>query len=257
MYHFADDTNLLYSSSSLKLINKYINHDLKLIVHWLRANRISLNVSKTEIVLFRTKNKKINRKLNFRLSGQKITPTTHTKYLGIILDQHFLWDQHLKMLKKKLSRANGLLAKARYYTSTNLLRTLYFAIFESHLRYGCQIWGQQKNQHITDIEYLQRKALRIINFKGKYTPWKPLFKDSKLMSLQEIIQLENCLLVLNQINKNLPTSLQNISKLAENQHNHHTRTVNKKQIAYPQVNSTNYRLHSVTYKAAIERNYIQ
>ena len=59
MYHFADGTNLLYSNSSLKLINKYINHDLKLIVHWLRANRISLNVSKTEIVLFQPKNKKI------------------------------------------------------------------------------------------------------------------------------------------------------------------------------------------------------
>ena len=71
MYHFADDTNLLYSNSSLKLINKYINHDLKLIVHWLCANRISLNVSETEIVLFRPKNKKINKKVNFRLSGEK------------------------------------------------------------------------------------------------------------------------------------------------------------------------------------------
>ena len=52
MYHFADDTNLLYSNTSLKLINKYINHDSRLIIHWLRANRISSNVSKTEIVIF-------------------------------------------------------------------------------------------------------------------------------------------------------------------------------------------------------------
>ena len=90
MYHFADDTNLLYLSSSLKQINKYINHDLKLIVHWLRANRISLNISKTEIVIFRPKNKKMYKKLNFCLSGQKLTPTSHTKYLRIILDQHFM-----------------------------------------------------------------------------------------------------------------------------------------------------------------------
>ena len=46
--HFADDTNLLYSSSSLNSINKCINHDLKLIVYWLRANTISLNVNKTD-----------------------------------------------------------------------------------------------------------------------------------------------------------------------------------------------------------------
>ena len=42
MHHFADDTNLLYSSNSMKKINRYINHKLKYIVHWLRANRISL-----------------------------------------------------------------------------------------------------------------------------------------------------------------------------------------------------------------------
>ena len=48
MHHFADDTNLLYSINSMNKINRYTNHDLKLIVHWLRANRISLNVDKTE-----------------------------------------------------------------------------------------------------------------------------------------------------------------------------------------------------------------
>ena len=40
MHHFVDDTNFLYSSNSMNKINRYTNHDLKLIVHWLRANRI-------------------------------------------------------------------------------------------------------------------------------------------------------------------------------------------------------------------------
>ena len=69
--HFADDTNLLYSSSSLKSINKCINHDLKLIVHWLRANRISLNVNKTEIILFRPESKTISKNMNFRIMVKK------------------------------------------------------------------------------------------------------------------------------------------------------------------------------------------
>ena len=90
-----------------------------------------MNVSKTKIVLFRPKLKKLNRKLNFCLSGQKIIPTIHTRYLGIFVDEHLSWNQHLKMLNKKLSRTNGLLAKVRYYVSPNLLRMLYFAIFES------------------------------------------------------------------------------------------------------------------------------
>ena len=92
LHHFADDTNLLYSSFSLKSINKCINHDLKLIVHWLRANKISLNVNKTEIILFRRKNNTVSKNMNFRRSGQKIIPKTHTRYLGILMDQHLSWD---------------------------------------------------------------------------------------------------------------------------------------------------------------------
>ena len=76
MHHFADDTNLLYSSNSLKQISKYVNHGLKLIAHLLRVNRISLNVDKTEIVIFRPKRKEITKNMKFRISGQKIIPKT-------------------------------------------------------------------------------------------------------------------------------------------------------------------------------------
>ena len=51
--HLPDDTNLIYLSKSLKDINQKINFELKNIVHWLRANNISLNTKKKEIVLFR------------------------------------------------------------------------------------------------------------------------------------------------------------------------------------------------------------
>ena len=50
---------------------------------------------------------KKQKKVKLPLSGQKIIPTTHTRYLGIIVDKHFSWNPHLKMLKKNLSRANG------------------------------------------------------------------------------------------------------------------------------------------------------
>ena len=66
--HFADDTNLLLVDNSTNIkINKHTNHDLKLLTTWLRANRISLNTSKTKILLFRPKSK---RNLNFKISGQ-------------------------------------------------------------------------------------------------------------------------------------------------------------------------------------------
>ena len=59
MHHFADETNLLYSNSSLKLINKQIQHDLDSSLA--SNNRISLNVDKTDIILSRSKNKKVEK----------------------------------------------------------------------------------------------------------------------------------------------------------------------------------------------------
>ena len=85
VHHFADDTNLLYTNNSLKKINKHINHDIKHLCQWLRSNKISLNASKTEIIIFKTKLKTITKHLNFKVSGQKINPTTSAKYLSVHL----------------------------------------------------------------------------------------------------------------------------------------------------------------------------
>ena len=103
----------------------------------------------------------------------RIVPLSHNKYSDIPLHQNLSWDQYLKMLKQKLSRDNGFLAKTRYYLPSNLRKTIQFnSIFESNFRYRCQIWRQRKSKHIHDIE-LQRKAVRIINFKSKYAPSNP------------------------------------------------------------------------------------
>ena len=54
VHHFADDTNLLLKNKSLKQLQKHINIDLKFLCNWLKANKISLNTSKTELILFGT-----------------------------------------------------------------------------------------------------------------------------------------------------------------------------------------------------------
>ena len=83
LHHFADDTNLLLVDNSLKKINKHINHDLKLLTTWLRANRISLNTCKTEILLFRPKPKRnITKHLNFRISVPVYSTENTIQILG-------------------------------------------------------------------------------------------------------------------------------------------------------------------------------
>ena len=116
--------NILYCSKSLKKINKDINRNLSQTMQWLRVNRISLNAKKTELIIFRPKNKSITKLLNFRISGQKINTVNKTKYLGIYLDEHLTWNFQLNQIKIKLSRSCVLLAKLRYHVKTKLLRTV-------------------------------------------------------------------------------------------------------------------------------------
>ena len=57
IHYFVDDRNILYTSNSLKSIE--INCDLKSFTERLTASKISLNSNKTELLLFRSKDKKI------------------------------------------------------------------------------------------------------------------------------------------------------------------------------------------------------
>ena len=63
--------------------------------------------------------------LNFRISGQKVNIVKQNKYLGIYLDEHLTWKFQLDQIKSKLSRSCGPLAKLRYFTKTDYLRTVY------------------------------------------------------------------------------------------------------------------------------------
>ena len=51
-YHFADDTNILLSNKSLELLAKKMNQDLKNLTQWLKVNKLSLNIKKTELITF-------------------------------------------------------------------------------------------------------------------------------------------------------------------------------------------------------------
>ena len=70
-------------------------------------------------------------------------------------------------LRQKLNRTNGLLAKLRHQVSSSLLKAIYFALFDSHLRYAAQVWGQGSNNVVDMIKRTQNKSLQIISFKHR------------------------------------------------------------------------------------------
>ena len=101
---------------------------------------------------------------------------------------------------------------------------------------------------MNEIAILQRKALRIITFNNRFTPAEPLFKESKIFKLSDIIKTNNCLLALNHINNELPENFKEFFIYSNNQHNHGTRGAYKNKITLPQVNTTQYGLQSIKYR---------
>ena len=115
VHHFADDTNLLCLSNSIKKLSKLVNADLKHLLNWLNANKISLNVKKTEMIIFKSKQKKLEGDLKIKLCGKRLHPTESVKYLGVKIDANLTWQHHVNDLSTKLNRANALLFKMRKY----------------------------------------------------------------------------------------------------------------------------------------------
>ena len=144
VHHFADDTNLLYWNKSLKKINKHIKHDLKHLFQWLRSNKTSLNTSKTKIIIFKHRQIIITIHMNFRVSGQKINTATSVKYLGVSLNNSLTWETHFKNFIHKLNRTIELLSKVKHYMPKFTSKMIYYSLFNSHLIYASQIWGQKK-----------------------------------------------------------------------------------------------------------------
>ena len=98
VHHFADDTNLLSFNNSIKKINKQVGHDLKYLSYCLNSNKICLNFSKTEVVLFKSVSKQTEATLKLKLNGKRLYTTNSVKYLGIKIDENLNGMNRLMML---------------------------------------------------------------------------------------------------------------------------------------------------------------
>ena len=105
-YHFADDTSIIQSNPLLERSSKQVNKDLSNLSNWLRANKLSLNAKKIELVFFTPRKLKIDHSFKFKLDGKRLVPTHSVKYLGVLIDEHLLWNKQIAQIKMKLNRAN-------------------------------------------------------------------------------------------------------------------------------------------------------
>ena len=254
VYHFADDTNLLNISNSIKRTQKQVNLDLKSLYKWLLANKISLNCSKTELVIFHKIGFKTDFNLKIKLNGHKLFPSDSIKYLGVHLDPTLSGKAHCKILASKLRRANGLLSKIRHYVPKRELYSLYHSLFSSHLSYGLQIWGQQLNSQ-AEIAKIQKRTLRIINFQDFRAASSPLFKSNAILKVNDIVKMKNITFIYDYVNKRLPLCFQNdYPKLNDMYNSIRTRNSTLGCLFIPRRKTTRYGLQSISHKSILDWN---
>ena len=153
--------------------------------------------------------------IKLKIAGKKLQPLAHVKYLGVYIGQHLYFKHHINELYTKIRRANGVLSKIRHFVPSNTICEMYFAIFESRLKYACQIWDQKESPACNRVITLQNNAMRIITFSSP----TPLFNNLKILNFRNQVDLQNCLLVHSQLTSTIPGSLRNLFVRRANLHN--------------------------------------
>jgi hypothetical protein len=219
----------------------------------LRLNKLSLNSDKTELIFFHSQRNTLDYDgISIKFNGKKLFPVDNIKYLGMYIDKYLSWNFHIQQLSKKLSRANGILSKLRHNASIDTCLQVYYAIFYSHLIYGCNIWGFTTEENINKIEVLQKKCLRIMTFSDFNSHSNPLFIDLKLLKVRDIIKSQQLKLVYEFYNNVLPTDLQNLFSSSSDIHstNLKLKSVYKKLLFIPRIKTVTYGNKSIKYHCA-------
>ena len=235
---FADDTSTLFSHKSLQVIEQTYNAELFKVSQWLISNKLSLNVSKSVMIIFNTKQKKTTHKINIKINNEQIQEKEYTKYLGILIDKHLNWSQHIHHVNLKLSRGIGILAKLRHFVSKKTLKSLYYSFIQPHVDYGLINWASATTTNLNPIRKKIKKAIRIMAFKNYKETTEPLFHDFKILNFDNYKDLNTAKFMWKLSKNKLPIS---ISKLFNKQNSR-----NSLNLHLPTIN-TNHKKRFVSY----------
>ena len=208
------------------------------------------------MVIFKSKQKKLEGDLKIKLCGKRLYPTVSVKYLVVKIDTNLTWQHHINYLSIKLNRANALLFKIWKYISPKILRSIYFAIFDFHLSYCCLVWAQNFS-NIKRILILQKKAVRIINFQPRNSHTNPLFKQNFILKFQNKICLENILFVSKSLDNLSPLIFNIWFSLSSDQHNYETSSSSQGNLMKRFYKTDRYGKYSITVNAVESWNKIQ
>ena len=228
---FADDTNIYYQDDSLIKLEKIVNKEIRKLYLWLNVNRLSLNIDKTNFVIFHPFNKPLKTNITIMIHKKAISEKNSIKYLGVMIDSTLSWKDHVLHLSKKLSRVVGILYKLRDFVNIKLMTNIYYALFYSHVVYAIEVWGSTSNIYINNIITLQKRVVRLMTYKDQFPvlpgplyPSSPLFMELKILKIKDIFILQISKFIHKCLNLNIIINFENWFKLNCETNNHRTRS---------------------------------
>ena len=180
-----------------------------------------------------------------KLCGKRLYATESVQYLGVQNDANLSWQNYVNDISIKLNRTNALLFKMRKYVGLKILRSIYFAVFDSYLSYCCFSWTQNRRIVFNNCDFT-KKAVRIINFQPRSYHTSPLLKQNPILKFQDKICLENILSVSKCLNNLIPSVFSTWFSFSSDQHNCETSIATPGNLTKLFYKTNRYRKYSIS-----------
>ena len=223
---FADDTNLTASANSLTDLEA--NSDLENLRKWLIANRLSLNVAKTEFMLIGSnpmiKNISVSHP-NVFIENKQIKQVNECKTLGVTIDEHLSWKSNTEKICKKVTAGISAIRRIKPFVDQDTLVLIDNAIIRPYFDYCCEVWDLFGETQSKRLQKLQNRAARIIlNLSNDVhhtialhaLGWEPLQTERKKAKAKMMHKV---------LNKTGPKSLTNLFSYKSEKTNYHLRHI--------------------------------
>ena len=161
---YADDTNVTFSAATIPDLESQINSDLKYIDCGLKANKLSLNVAKTEFMVISSRQKLQSLNdytMNIHIDSVPINQSNQSKSLRLIIDENLLWKAHIHEISRKVSSGIGALKRVRPFVSMHTAIKIYKGLIEPHFDYCSAVWDgltQQLSEKLHAIRAITKSS---------------------------------------------------------------------------------------------------
>ena len=187
---FADDTTILLENRDIHYLNEILTRETNKVIEWFSANKLLINLSKTNSMLFT--NKRENLCLNISIQNISLVEKNVVTFLGVMVDNKLLWKDHINYVCNKISITIGILRVLKHSFPLHILRMLYMSLVFSYINYCNTVWGSANSIHLNPLITLQKKAIRIITKSEYNAESQPIFYSLKLLTISNVHEL-NCL----------------------------------------------------------------